>query len=86
MKKEAKIEKIYSIKRRMTRISSDMPDIMWHILRSLNVFSNYSYQTSKKIYYIPRDLALSSFQAITVQPQLTPSNTLFLVSFVGNGK
>ena len=70
----------------MTRIASDMPEITWHVLRSLNIFSNYIYQTNKKMYNIPRDLALFSFQIITVPPQLTPLNTVFLVSFVGNGK
>jgi len=63
-----------------------MPEIMWHVFRSLNFFSSYTYQTNKNTYYIPRDLALSSFQIIMAPAQLTPSNTVFLMLFVGNGK
>lgn len=72
--------------KKMTGTESDMPEIMWHVLRSTNIFSNYIYPTNKKIYYIPRDLALSPFQIITVPPHLPPLNTVFLVSFVGNGE
>lgn len=62
--------------------ASGMSEIMWHKLRSMNIFSNYIYPMNKKIYYIPRDLALFSFQIITVPPQLPPRNTAFFVSFV----
>lgn len=37
-KRRLKLKKIYSINRNMTRIASDMPEIMWHVLRSLNTF------------------------------------------------
>lgn len=85
-KMEAKTEKIYSTNRKITRTESDMPEIMWHVLRSMNVFSNYIYPMNIKMYYIPRDLALFPFQIITVPPHLPPLNTVFLVSFVGNGE
>lgn len=84
-KRRLKLKK-YSMNRKITKIASDMPEIMWHVLRILTIFSIYIYQTNKKIYYVPTDLALFSFEVIMVQPQLTPLNTVFLVSFVGNGK
>lgn len=65
---------------------SDLLEIMWHILRSMHIFFNYIYPMNKKIYYIPRDLALFSFQIITVPPQPPPWTTVFLVSFAGNGE
>lgn len=67
----------------MTRTASDMPEIMWHVLRRMNIFSNYIYPMNKKIHYIPRDLALLPFPIITVPP---PLNTVFLVSLLGNGE
>lgn len=62
---------------------SGMSEIMWHELRSV-IFSNYIYPVNKEIHYIPRDLALFSFQILTVPLQLPPWNTVFLVSFVRN--
>lgn len=53
MKKEAELKKKIknSINRKTTMTVSDMSEIMWHILRSVNTFFNYIYPMNKKIYF-----------------------------------
>lgn len=70
----------------MTMTVSGMSKIMWQGLRRMNFFSSYICPVNKNIHYILRDLALFSFQIITVPLQLLPWNTVLLVSFVKNSE
>lgn len=44
---------------------SGMSEIMWHELRSMNIFSNSIYPVNKKIHYVLRDLLSDYHSAIT---------------------
>lgn len=56
----------------MTMTMSGMSEIMWHELRSMNIFSNYIYPVNKKIHYIPRDL-LSDYHSATTATSMEHS-------------